>query len=309
MERIDVLLAGSMGDIAQIACHSLESHGLMVRCMPFAQNTVRDESGYLRELRKTLEQDFSPSVILPVGDATVLSRLKQSLLSGPVSRIYSYFPYRLIENIAIPVDTPSNIGLLNSKVASHSLALRLGLPVPTVYDSIDAVDSYPVIFKRDCSFGGTGVRKPSDRQALEQLVLHESCSAARKKSYLIQQFIPGQDYSIDVFRWKDRFEYACYRPLSRDQGLGPSVQRETVEFPELAQIAGTLLQAIDFQGVAGLDFIVSPEGLPYFLECNPRFTGGLSTQLSAGLNLPYLWYCAAKNNDNLSTKEDLFVCL
>lgn len=271
----DVLLTGSMGNIADVARKALESHGLTVRCMPFAQNTLRDECGYLRELKKSMSQ-YNPHVIIPVGDATVLSRFNaNSVLSDAV----------------IPVDTPNNIELLNSKTECYRLAAKAGLPQPRLFADIGHIDMYPVIFKRDRSFGGTGVRKPSTRRALEQLIAKEKPDA----KWLVQEYIDGQCCSIDVFMCNGMFEYGCYRTLSTDQRLGPSVCREALAagtklVGQMSHYAEILLGRIGFQGVCGLDFIMDNAGQAYFLECNPRFTGGLQTQLDAGLDLPFLWY-------------------
>lgn len=275
MYGCDVLLAGSMGNIADIAMRSLESHGLAVRCMPFAQNTLRDECGYVRELKKALEQ-HRPHVVLPIGDATALSKFKAA---------------NTVHDCIIPVDRPGNIELLNSKTACCGLAAQARLPQPHFFNDIGQIDSYPVIFKRDRSFGGTGIRKPSSRQALEQLISKEKPGA----KWLVQEYIEGCSCSIDVFMHNGRFEYGCYRSLASKQGLGPSACRESLPASSelavlLAGYAGKLLDRIGFQGVCGLDFIVNEAGQPYFLECNPRFTGGLATQLETGVDLPFLWF-------------------
>ncbi len=266
----DVLLTGSMGNITDVAVRSLEGHGLKVRCMPFAQNTLRDECGYLRELRKSITL-YNPHVIIPIGDATALSRFNAN---------------SVISDTVIPVDIPENIELLNSKTGCYRLAVEAGIPQPHLFDDIRDIGTYPVIFKRDRSFGGTGVRKPSTRRALEQLIAKEKPDA----KWLVQEYIDGQCYSIDIFMFNGMFEYGCYRTLSTDQGLGPSTLREHVDFPGLAEYAKRLLEPIEFKGVCGLDFIVDDKDRAYFLECNPRFTGGLQTQLDAGLDLPFLWY-------------------
>ena len=50
MDRCDVLLAGTMGDIGAMVAESLSAHGLAVMQMDFVQNTPRDEAGYRRTL-------------------------------------------------------------------------------------------------------------------------------------------------------------------------------------------------------------------------------------------------------------------
>lgn len=278
--RCDILLSGSMGNIADVARRSLENHGLKVQSMPFPQNSLRDECGYLRELKKALDK-YKPHVIIPIGDVTVLSR------------------FRTYSTSIVPVADANVIELLNSKTECCRLASDVGLPQPLFFNDIDQIDLYPVIFKRDRSFGGTGVRKPSTRQALEQLVSKEK-SGSR---WLVQEFIEGENYSIDVFMHQDKFEYGCYHSISSKQGMGPSASREIISKQsalsiQLAEYARLLLEPIGFQGVCGLDFIVGNNGRPFFLECNPRFTGGLQTQIDSGLDLPFLWYNMAIDSEN-----------
>ena len=265
----DVLLAGSMGDIAVTVRSSLESHGMTVMEMPFPQNTLRDECGYVRELRKDLSL-YRPRIVIPIGDMTALSRFK-SVTPDIACRI--------------PVDSPAKIGMLASKVQSSRLAVAAGVRQPRIFDSVDDVMTYPVVFKRDVSFGGTGVRMPSSRKALEQLVYHEHGGL-----YLIEEFVHGENYSVDVFRVGRTFEFSCYRSVSNRgiKGAGPSTEREIVDFPMLGEYARRMLDRIDYNGICGMDFIVDDNGRPFFLECNPRFTGGLATQIAAGFDLPYM---------------------
>ena len=265
----DVLLAGSMGDIAVTVRSSLESHGMTVMEMPFPQNTLRDECGYVRELRKDLSL-YRPRIVIPIGDMTALSRFK-SVTPDIACRI--------------PVDSPAKIGMLGSKVQSSRLASAAGVRQPRFFDSACDVMTYPVVFKRDVSFGGTGVRMPSSRKALEQLIDHEHGGL-----YLIEEFVHGDNYSVDVFRAGPAFEFSCYRSVSNRgiKGSGPSTERETVDFPLLGEYARKMLDRIDYCGICGMDFIVDESGQPFFLECNPRFTGGLATQIAAGFDLPYM---------------------
>ncbi len=48
-----------------------------------------------------------------------------------------------------------------------------------------------------------------------------------------------------------------------------------------------MVETIDYEGVCGMDFRRDSQGNWYFLECNPRFTGGIDTQIAAGFDIPY----------------------
>lgn len=264
----DILLFGSMGDIGRTAQAGLAGHGLTVVSVDFPQNTFRDFSGYRRELLKTLER-VRPTIIMPIGDALALAMLKEELPSP----------------IVVPVDSSEKIEMLSSKVRTYELARGLGIRQPALRSAADLAAGRRVIYKRDTSFGGSGVHKPRSVEALDNLIAHENGTP-----YLIEEYIEGEDLSVDCVRIGDFFRAECYVSTERTYTQGPSVERLKTECPEAVSIASKLLNHLDYQGVCGLDFRRAADGELYFLECNPRFTGGLRTQIASGFDIPYIIY-------------------
>lgn len=318
MPSCDVLLIGTMGDIGDSVLASLQAHGLTVASIPFPQNTFRDEQGYRRTLFLAL-QEWQPQMIWPIGHPLALSRLVHEAAEGTASphssspRHSSQRQQSLLSAIArtiCPVAAPSIIQTLDSKVQCSRLATSLGIPQPLFYARSEDVPSFPVIFKRDRSFGGSGVYRPFTLEGLQKLELNERNSERHKacldgrvvkledevneqsRSYLIEEYVEGEDVSVDIVRWGSQFHAACYRTLSRRQRQGPAERRESCEAPQLVAYGRQLVEAAGFEGVCGLDFRVTPEGRICFLECNPRFTGGLATQREAGFDIPWLFYQA-----------------
>lgn len=266
----DVLLVGTMGDTGDVAASSLEGHGLHVVRVEFLQNIFHDEWGYRRAVTNAL-REWRPSLIMPVGNSLALSRFRNSLPDG----------------VKAAVESEEKLRLLDSKVASSALASELGIPQPRMYGSPDEVGDEQVVFKRDVSFGGHGVHLPWTRESLVHLIEHQSPG----EPYLIEEYIEGTDYSVDALRWKGDFRASCYRTLSKN-GLGPSSSREPADCPGIVACARAMLDHVGYDGICGFDFRVDAAGKPYFLECNPRFTGGLATQLAAGFDIPWeLWKC------------------
>lgn len=277
MEKVDVLLFGTMGMIGPMVRESLVRHGLSVLLVDFPQHRFRDLQGYRRILKKTLAE-YSPSVIMPIGHPLAMAMLNETDAS-------------LLENTAVTVETSEKIRLLDSKVDCSALATSLGIRQPRFFNGPQQVEAYPVIFKRDSSFGGSGVYKPESPQALRRLMEHEP-----GRRFLIEELIQGQDYSVDCIRYGDFFKAGCYRCTATYGQNGPATEREAVEFPELCSVGRRILDAIDYNGICGMDFRVSPYGTPYFLECNPRFTGGIGLQASSGFDQPWLLYLCASGN-------------
>ena len=267
----DVLLAGTMGSIGPAVRSSLEVHGLKVEIMEFPQNVFRDEFGYWRRLLKAIDA-CRPAMILPVGNPIALSRIRKKLPS----------------DIIIPVEEEEKLRLLDSKVSCSSLAAELGILQPGMYSSPDETGERQVVFKRDVSFGGHGVHLPWTKESLLNLIAHQPAG----EPYLIEDYVEGTDYSADAIRWNGFFRAGCYRTVEH-RGNGPSKIRESVCFPELEEILKRILDRLDYRGICGADFRVSPEGEIYFLECNPRFTGGVETQVASGFDIAYLYWRAA----------------
>ena len=262
-DKIAVLLFGTMGDIAETAGNALARSGYEARAIPFPQNLLHDECGYRRELLKAVKT-FHPDIILPVGNTVAISRIKASVPGMP----------------AIVAESPEKTELLDSKISSSALAARLGIPQPRMYGDAEEPDHFPVIFKRDVSFAGSGVYRPTTIQALRRIREHFA-----GKPCLVEEYIDGEDWSVDAIRSEGYFRYGCYRSLE-NRGQGPSIVREVADNPILGMYARTILDAVDWHGVCGMDFRVDRHGRPFFLECNPRLTGGLETQISAGFDIP-----------------------
>lgn len=315
---VDVLLFGSMGDIGLVALEALVSSGVSAVHVDFPQNVFRDEPGYRRDLLKAVSR-FSPRYVIPVGHPLCLARMRDSMPDG----------------VEALVESEDKIRLLDSKCTFWKYARDLGLRVPRRYESpADIHEGARVVFKRDVSFGGHGVHVPKSLRALENLIAHQSPG----EPYLIQEFLEGDDYSVDAvrlvsadgtatvkaspYRFAPTASFAeitgaeipapgtqkvptycggqhvasvggvtpdtCAGQKVAGDTTGPAGVREIVDYPELCRIAAAVLDSLDYVGLCGFDFRVTSDGVPYLLEANPRLTGGLSTQLHAGFNIPLL---------------------
>ena len=274
----DILVYGTMGDIGAQVAGSLRSHNLQVVQEDFPQNKFRDEWGYRRKLFKCIDS-FNPRYIFPIGNLTAASRVKPLLPQG----------------IMMPVADERTIATLDNKTSCSKLAADCDVPQPRMFASPRDAEGYQVIFKRDQSFGGSGVHRPRNMQALENLVRREE-----GRPCLIEEFIEGTDWSVDALRWTRGsgiyFRAGCYRSLA-NHWMGPSTERVAADFPLLEQYARAILDKIDYQGVCGMDFRVDTQGNAWFLECNPRFTGGVGIQIESGFDIPYLLYQAVNAED------------
>jgi hypothetical protein len=148
---------------------------------------------------------------------------------------------------------------------------------------------YPVVVKRDYSWGGLGVivcHQPDDiapamsRLRAGSITLCRDADATAEPGgesaddpvYVVEKFIPGIDanYALAALEGKMLAGVGA-RVLQARGELMPSSVVSIGEFRELARIAAALVELLGYSGFAGCDFRISAEsGMPYLLELNPR---------------------------------------
>lgn len=259
----DVLLTGCWGAVSDLAADNLRAHGLSVAQMPYQQNKV----AFAPDLGKAL-QAYSPAVVMPVFQGDLLCLCAHMLPEGT----------------RISCGDLELLCRLDDKVQASELASQAGIPQPRMYAHADEVQRFPAVFKRAEGLGGSGVYFPKNRQALEKLL-------ATSRRHLIMDYVEGWDWSVDVLMGKGGCEAAFSYKVLEPRGKGFSTLRECTQREDIKALAVQLLSSAGWHGVCGVDFRIGDEdGQPYFLECNPRFSGGLASALEAGVELPWQLY-------------------
>ena len=265
----DVLVPERGHRICGLVIDALRSQGLRCEDMD-ACDVFWDEFGYIRLLKRRISE-CRPRMIMPVFRSEFIARHREEL---PRDIIY-------------PFDSAEKIHRLDDKVSASALCTELGIPQPRMYadDEVGEIKQFPVVFKRSSGLNGTGIYMPRTEEALRKLI-----ASSGNKGHLVMDFVEGYDCCVDAVRWGNFFHAEAYRVLLQKK-RGLSVIRRTVKAPALVEWVRRILDEVDYQGVCGADFRVEREtGKAYFLECNPRFSGGLRSQLGAGFNQPFILY-------------------
>jgi len=131
--------------------------------------------------------------------------------------------------------------------------------------------------------------------ALDKAQFENLCESVRNRAsnILVHEYHTGITRSVQVLMHKDQppmtGEYTGehYVPLAG----GVNVQRVSSYEPRLHRDAIRLLEAISWEGTAGVQFLYEPRTKNYvFVEVNPTFFGGLPTIIKAGFDVPFiLW--------------------
>ena len=275
----DIILTDAGNPVGRMLRKSFSEMGFKVAiCDPVASGVdfhtfhSQDDANFSGQI-KSIVKDTGAKILLPVFHPEVIAAHRNE------------FP----TDVIIPVESAEKLKLLDDKVRCCSLASELGILQPRGYASADEVDHYPVVFKRALGHGGDSVYFPKFRKALDNLVKNSSPG-----SFLITEEIEGEDVTVDALRWGGWFFAGAYRTIL-PQAKGASVLRESIDASELTAQLKKILESVDYNGVCGADFIVEKAtGKAYFLECNPRFGGGLRSQTVSGFDMPALLLAAAR---------------
>jgi len=197
--------------------------------------------------------------------------------------------------------------IASDKHLSLRLAASAGLPTPRTVlprsanevDKLAGMLQYPVIIKPRSSSGSRGIRLASDADELKR----EYALVHREYPFpMIQERIPTGE-RIDVcllFNLESELRASFVQrelrhfPLER----GPSTAQESIWLPELAARCEAMLKKLGWQGIAEVEFMVDPrDGLPKFMEINPRFWDSLHLSKLAGINFPWMLSRIALGDD------------
>jgi len=180
------------------------------------------------------------------------------------------------------------------------LCLELGVPVArgTTLDRLrdgrsDGLEFPLVLRTRQQNDPGQG-RAPwkaayaEDREQLQRL--HERVQHIAD-NVVVQEYHPGVEDHVQILMHRgEPFMVGDYigedhMPLAG----GVTVMRVSCHHEGLVRDAVRLLKALNWEGIAGVQFHYDPRTDRYiFLEVNPRFIGGLPTVIMAGFDAPFL---------------------
>lgn len=260
---VDVLLTGAVGKVGDAVLKDLRSRGLEAEVSDIPADAVS-----------------FPELVRSTGARMVMPVFYPEKLAAAVGR--------LPEGVIAAVDSADKLLLLDDKVNASALASRLGINQPRMYSTAADVERWPCVFKRATGLGGSGVYFPRTAEALERLMATSGATGAQ-----VMDYVQGADYSVDALRWDGYFRGEAYKVLL-PHGKGTSFLRRSVTAPRLVEVARAMLDELDYHGVCGFDFRVTPDGNAFFLEANPRFSGGVRTQIMSGFDQPYLlWRLAS----------------
>lgn len=187
--------------------------------------------------------------------------------------------------VHVVTNSPGAVALAMDKRASAEAVAGHGVAVPRLLDPARlSAAELPVIVKPTTGAGSHGV----------SVVRHEAelaaALAAAGTAPLVQEFIDGQEYTVDLVVAPDGEVLAAAPRIRIEVRAGQSYKGVTVDDADVEAAARACARALGITAQANAQLIKSTrDGRPYFVEVNPKFAAAMGLTIGAGLNIPLLY--------------------
>lgn len=211
---------------------------------------------------------------------------------------------------------PSHADLLRAtdKQVTTALAHSLGVATPatTVLEAEADVEpiaralAFPVVLKprasEETTPGGATVATGKPLYALDAMQFREAARTMRERApvVLVQEYVEGTGagYFALMRHGELRAEFAHRRIRDvRPTGSGSAVRESAAIDPRVREASVAILKALNWHGVAMVEFRIRPDGTPVFMEVNGRFWNSLALPVNAGVDFPALLAALAEHDD------------
>lgn len=198
----------------------------------------------------------------------------------PLAEVRSKFE---ASGVALPISPLEALRVCRDKDLLIS-RLRGLAPVPEsepmTEDVAAAISSFPRFVKPRLGAGSRGAVKIDGREDLDAL--------PKDGSLLLQEYLPGEEYSVDVYVHSDGRVMAAVPRERMKTDSGVAVTARTLNNQDLIESAVRVAQVIGVRYVANIQFKRAADGIFKLLEINPRFPGTLPLTTAAGVDMPKL---------------------
>lgn len=129
--------------------------------------------------------------------------------------------------------------------------------------------------------GSRDIFKVTNREELENLAHLEG------KNFMVQEFLEGKEYSIDMMIDKNGKVCAAVARERMRTDSGVAVTSKVTKKKEIIEYAIAVAESLNLRFAINVQVIDTENG-PMLLEINPRFSGGLSLIIAAGADIPLM---------------------
>ena len=215
----------------------------------------------------------------------------------------------------LPLPSLESMNRVFDKSQTLKLAADKGVPIPKTFfvrslqelRDVSEEVTYPAVIRPRWSWVWQGNKAQYSR------VRYVTSPAEMMAAYhiihsvfpfpMVQEYIPGtgRNYSIAALYNNSHQRALCCIKVHRTFPVsgGNSVSRESVELdPRMRSYASRLLEALNWHGVAEVEFKLDPrDNVPKLMEINGRFWASMEVAIQAGVDFPYLLYRLTMDGD------------
>ena len=116
----------------------------------------------------------------------------------------------------------------------------------------------------------------------------ELAALDRSPSLIVQEFLPGEEYSIDVLADAGGHVMASVPRVRARVDSGVSVAGRTMHDPALEHFGAAVATVTGLTYIANVQARRDAAGRPALLEVNPRAPGALPLTMASGVDMPRL---------------------
>jgi carbamoyl-phosphate synthase large subunit len=207
-------------------------------------------------------------------------------------------------------DFPS-VSTANDKLKLYELCQQMGLPVAaymplhdlaSLHENLQALGypKHPVVFKLSRGTAARGlaivrqgasifdsVHQTSGPPCMSPDELAQSLVRMQWQQGMLCEYLPGDEYSVDVLSWCGESLVSVVRQRYASVG-GLALQAEVVDDPEVRELAEAVVRVLNLSYTSNVQVRRNARGTPCLMEVNPRIPGTIGLTVEAGVNMPAL---------------------
>jgi len=235
--------------------------------------------------------------------------------------VQSYDPYlfatyyeQFAEHVSLVTPSPELYSAVTDRIQLAAAANKAGVAVPEtqLLTDVDDWSSEQIIKARHNLLAASTVDSlgPRDGEAVKTLIHLPAGQKADIQSVIdemkhvpiVQEYIRSSDEYVfgALYEHGEPLATFQHRQIRGDSYTGGGgVYRETVDIPELEAAGRTLLDSLEYHGLACIEYMRDAETGEFVLtEINPRMWQSIPCAVQAGADFPYYYWLAAQGRAN-----------
>jgi hypothetical protein len=249
------------------ASENISNHAPYVFTNHFTIPSV-DEENWLEKINEIIIAN-NISYIFPAHDDVIVA------IAENQSKIMANF-------ISSPLETCL---ITRSKSQTYELFKSL-IPIPKSFNNPENIQEYPIFIKPDKGQGSQDTHIIKNAKQLKNFL--ENIGSDKK--YLILEYLPSAEYTIDCFSDRDRGLLFCdaRERIRTRSGISMNSRSVCNDIEIFTQYAQIIMKKLPLYGAWFFQVKKDKYGIYKLLEIAPRIPGTMALQRVKGINLPLL---------------------